>query len=185
MVPIKRVKAMKTNFLFLVVFLFSIKMLFSQDSDASQPLLKSSDVENFIANIRSIEKEFKELEIDYSPQNNYEDVIQALESNADANRIVKKYGYSDSKEFVAKAWAITACYASIEIDTKGSPELDNALRKIDEDESLSPEEKEEAKEQVKQFMAAMGTIVASSANVQDIETVRPFISRLEKVLDVE
>jgi hypothetical protein len=170
---------MKQKLLFVLLLSFPIICLNAQNHNSSKPVLCSSDVENFMANIKLIEKEFNTLEIDYHIETDYQAFVQSFKTNKEANDIVKKYGYKNIEEFVQKVWAISACYATITIETKGMPDLKSAYRKIDEDESLSPEEKEKAKQQVKHVIETLSSSFLAAANDNDKATVRPYVARLD------
>jgi hypothetical protein len=174
---------MKYKLLLPLLLLVSQVNIRAQNHNGSPPVLSSADVEIFIANIRNIEKDFNSLEIDYKLQTDYKAFIESFKTNKEANDIVKKYGYKDVEEFVQKVWSISACYATITIETKGTPEMKSALRNIEEDESLSPEEKEQAKQQVIVVIETLSSGFLAAANEADLAVVKPYYDKLETLFE--
>ena len=174
---------MKTKLLS-IISIFAL--LFSLQAQTETPVLKSSDVENFINHYKSIEDELEALDLEISPSDDVESMVEAVGDVNKVNTIVQKYGYADYLDFTAKTWAIVTCYSSIKMQNQeGFSQIDIALQEIDNNETMTAEEKEMAKQQIKAIMQAMGTSFASSANEQDIKTVKPYVSKLDAILEDE
>lgn len=156
---------------------------FAQTPDVSSPILTVSDVENFIANYKNIELDFKKLNINFLPDSDFESNYQSLKSVKDVNQSLKKYGYSGIEDFTMKTWAIATSYASVKLDSQGSPEMEQLIKSIEEDVTMTAEQKKQAIQQMEMVMAGMQQAFGSSANKQDIETVKPFVPALEKLLE--
>jgi hypothetical protein len=167
---------------FLMVFGIS---LYGQNDATTTPQLKKSDVENFIKNYPTITDEFEELDIEFDKEDNLEDLLGGMEGYNDVNTIVQKYGYSDYADFALKTWSIAASYASVKLNNEGAPEIQNAFKQIEMDESMTPEQKAAAKQQLELILGAMGGTFKSMANEQDIETVKPFIDKLDLLFEEE
>jgi phosphate/sulfate permease len=166
----------------LFVFAFS---LCAQTGSSTTSNLKSSDVENFIKHYKSIEADFEALDYDIDPAtDDVESLLEEMGEYSQVNTIVKKYGYTDYADFAIKIWAITSCYTTLKLNGEGGmSQIDAAIQEIEEDENMSPEEKEMAVAQIRMIMKAMGSSFASGANEQDIETVKPYISKLDAIYD--
>ncbi len=172
-----------------LIFLILISIigsgLYAQRPDASIAQLKKNDVERFIQHFKSIEKEFERLDVKYSPESDLNSFTEAIDNINEVEAVVKKYGYSDINSFVVQAWAISVSYASIKMETGGSDEYQKAIKGIENDTTLSEEEKIQAIGQLRQVMGAVGSAFVSMVHEKDIETVRPFISQLDVILDEE
>ena len=129
--------------------------------------------------------DFEQLQIDLQPEGNYAAFMKSMKASKEVNALVKKYGYKDANDFIVKIWSITAAFANIKIGDEGAPEMQKAMDKIDKDKSMTPEQKKQAKEQVRQLMEAMNSTFASQVNKQDVETVRPYVTKLGKLFDKE
>jgi hypothetical protein len=174
-------KDMKTSvILFFAVFSLGI---LAQPPDISTPQLKSSDVENFLKHFKSIEEDFKTLDMDYESQNNFEAYLQGIGNYDEANKVVNKYGYTDINDFILKAWAISASYATLKMETGGMPEMQQALDEIEKNESMTAEQKEAAKQQVKMIMEALGTSIITQTNDKDVAVVKPYAEKLELLFE--
>lgn len=174
---------MKTKHFLPILFLAFCTSMYAQKPKTSNPILSDSDLKNFVENFKNIETEFKTLDIDYSPENDVESTIAKFKDAEEVNTMLKKYGYSDFTEFSTEAWAITACYAKIKIETEGAPELQRIHKGIDEDENLNAEQKQRAKDQVAQAIESMLKAFDGTTNKEDIETVRPYMSKLSELFE--
>ncbi len=159
--------------------------LSAQKRDISKPILNSGDVENFITNFKPLDAELEKLNVNHEAGQDFQDYIQGLEAKSEVNQVVQKYGYTNVSDFVSKALAISFSYLTIKIGSETSPELEKSLKQIDNDESLTPKQKEQAKEQRKQMTEALNSAFSSMVNPQDIETVKPFMSKLDVVFKEE
>lgn len=166
----------------LIFAVFFMLNSIAQQPDVSVPQLKKGDVERFIKHFNSIKQDFEKLNIRYSPESNMKSFADAIDNVEEVNNVVSKYGYSDINDFVVKAWAISASYARVKLDTEGSDEFQKAIKDIENSDDMTPEQKEEAIAQMKQVMGAMESAFGSMANEKDIETVRPYVSQLEVLL---
>lgn len=176
---------MKTRQLFLFALILLSISLFAQKPKTSSPILKKGDVENFVKHFKSIESDFKALDIDYKPESDLEASIAQFNDIEEVNRMVKKYGYKDFADFSTKAWAITACYASIKIESESAPELQRIQQQIEADENLTPEQKKKALEQLSQGLASMQKAFSQSTNKEDLEMVKPYMEKLDKLFEEE
>ncbi len=174
---------MKTKHLLPILFLAFFTNINAQKPKTSSPILSDSDLKNFVENFKNIETEFKTLDIDYSPENDVESTIEKFKDVEEVNTLLKKYGYSDFTEFSTKTWAITACYAKIKIETDGAPELRRIHKEIDEDENLNAEQKQRAKDQIAQAIESMQKAFDGTTNKEDIETVKPYMSKLSELFE--
>lgn len=170
-------------------FLFALILLsisiFAQMPKSSTPVLKKGDVENFIAHFKSIESDFNALDIDYKPESDLEASIAQFNDIEEINKMVKKYGYKDFADFSKKTWTITACYASIKIESESVPELQHIQQQIEADENLTPEQKNKALEQLSQGLAGMQKAFSQSTNEEDVELVKPFMKKLDTLFEEE
>lgn len=172
-------------------FILSITVLlttaaFAQQFDNTFSHLQKSDVEQFIRHFAQIKTEFEKSDIDYNvADGDFESVFDALNTSAEAEHIVKKYDYSDLYNFTVELWAITISYINIKIDTEGYPAFDNAVNEIDNDPSLTAEQKQFAKTQVEQLINALKANFEQMANPGDIEVVKPFIPQLDLLFKEE
>ena len=174
---------MRTKLVTTLVFILFSTFLFAQNESASAPQLKNSDVENFIKHFPDIQVELEKLDFDIDPQDDLQSLAEGLESYEEINSIVKKYGYADYIDFAAKSSAIAACYASIKLKGEGVPEIQKAYNKIEQDESMTPEQKQMAKQQLESILSAMGGAFTLMANEQDLETVKTFVPELDVLFD--
>jgi hypothetical protein len=125
---------MKT-FLILFVALFSVSLM-AQDYDASSIEVSKSDVEHFIKNYPAIEKEFENYdatEFDYKPESggDIQSFITALEGHEEANKIVRKYGYTDLPDWAMKTWTIAMTYVSLKMEGEAMPAMQEAIKQIE------------------------------------------------------
>jgi hypothetical protein len=169
--------------LIFLMLLISSYMSAQKRPDISKPVLTAADVENFINNYKAMNDELRTVDAAYDPENDFKTYIDSLKSKQQVNEVIRRYGYPDVNDFSNKVMAISYAFLSIKMETEGSPEYENALRKIEEDESLTPEQKEQSKEQLKKIMGAMGSAFTSMVNKEDIETVRPYTEKLSAVFD--
>jgi hypothetical protein len=176
---------MKTKFFILSACIIFSSALFAQNDVAKTPQLNNSDVEKFIKSYRNIVDEFEELDIDFDGNDDLENLLGGMEGYSEVNDIVQKYGYTDYAEFAIKTWAIAASYASIKLDNEGAPEIQNAYKEIEMDESMTAEQKAMAKQQLDLVLGAMGGTFKSMANEKDIETIKPYIGKLDILFETE
>jgi hypothetical protein len=165
------------------VVLFLITGTFAQKPDASVVHLKKGDVERFIKHFRSIEGDFEKIDLKYTPDSNPESFTEAIDNIDEVNSILKKYGYKDVDDFATKTWVITISYANIKMNTEGSGEFADAIEEIKNSTELTKEQKEAAIERLKQAMGAVESSFSSMVNEKDVETVRPFLTQLDEILD--
>lgn len=158
---------------------------FCQQPDITEPVLKKSDVENFIKNFKTVQAELEEVGLEYEAESNYTSFADAVGNLDEVNAVVKKYGYADVNDFSIKVWAIAASYASIKLETDGQGEFEKAIEQIKNNENMTAEQKEDAINKMKELMGSIGTAFTSLANKEDIETVRPYADKLDVVLDLD
>ncbi len=168
------------------VFILSVLFVgisYCQQPDISKSILKKTDVENFIKNFKSVQSELEQVGIEYEAESNYTSFADAVDNLEEVNGVVKKYGYSDVNDFSIKVWAIAACYASIKMDTEGQVEFEKSIEQIRNNEHMTDEQKEDAIKKMKELIGSLGTAFTTLANKDDIEIVRPFMDKLDVVLD--
>jgi len=176
---------MKIKLIALLSFFALAINLHAQTESSETPQLKSVDVENFIKNFPAIQKEFDGFDYDFDAKEDLESLVAGMDGYNEVNTVVKKYGYADYIDFASKTWAIATCYSSIRLGNEGLPQVEMAIQEIEKDESMTAEQKEMAKAQIKAVMAAMGSTFTSMANEQDIEVVKPYVDKLDAIFDVE
>ncbi len=164
-------------------YLLFCSILFAQSQAPSISHLVSSDVENFINNFPKIQVEFEKMDLDIDPQDDLEAITDGLASYEEINSVVRKYGYTDYLDFTVKASTIAACYASLKLKDGGGSEIEQAYKAIEMDESMTPSEKQLAKQQLDAILLAMGGSLSTMANDQDVAIVKPFASKLDTLFD--
>ncbi len=174
---------MKAKLLALITALLLTYTISAQKPDISKPILQKSDVERFIKNFNSIKNDFEALHVDFKPESDYQASLENLRNAEEVNKVLQKYGYAGFVDFSTKAWAITASYASIKMGSGSNPEMEQLMKQVDENPNMTPEQKKQAKKQMMAAMESMQKAFSSSANKEDIETVRPFIKKLEAVFE--
>lgn len=174
---------MNTKPIFTILLLVLNFSLHGQKPDTSEPVLSDSILINFIENFKTIEADFKALDIDYKPESDIDATMEKFQNIEEVNTMIKKYGYTDFKDFSTIAWAITACYAKIRIETEGMPELQRLRKQIDEDKNLTEEQKQKAKDQITQGLESMQKAFGGTTNKKDVETVQPYMEDLMKLFE--
>ncbi len=173
---------MRQLYLF-VLTLFIGFNTYSQTSEWEFVSVNSADIERFIKNFPQIEKDFEGVDLDDSSEKNLEAFLNGIKVNNEADRILKKYGYSDVYDFAVKAWTISMGYASLKMESEGMPAFEQAVAEINSNEDMTSEQKEMALQQLELMKEAITSAMPGLENEELINTIRPYEADLEKVFE--
>ncbi|MCP4633893.1 MAG: hypothetical protein GY855_13285, partial [candidate division Zixibacteria bacterium] len=154
-----------------------------------EQILKPGDVKHFIKTFPLLEKEMKNLGIEYETKGGTITAPEAVKSRNELTEILKKHGWDDS--FFQKTGVILLGYSSIlysEEKKKAESGFQESLNEIDSNPHLSDEMKKQLKEQMKAAESAMniqGTTFTNSIHPHDLQMISPHIEEIQRVLDKE
>lgn len=167
-------------------FLLLFGSLTAQYDPETGANLTPGDVQHFIKHYPSLVKEFKEMDVKFNEKNKTFDFSDALMQNQEVLNVLSEHGYNDANEFVLKTAAIALSYASIRLKEEvsmNSPEIQQALREIENSPDLTPEQKEQYKQQMMSTIESVEASGKQLASEEDIKVVEPFVDQLTEVLE--
>lgn len=172
---------MNTKILLGILLLSTFSLAWSQKSIEPQVELKSSDVDKFISSYPAIKADFEQHGYEIGISNDFDAFVASLEGYEEGNTLVQKHGYADFTEWISITWTIVVSYAAIMLEEIGMPEYQEALRAIDNDSTLTPEQKEISKEKLSQVMAAIESGFQPVAVEGNRQVIQPYLQPLKNL----
>ena len=159
-------------------------------AQAPQRLLNDGDVKKFVRDFKPMTAELDKLgkaaDVDTENMSGLNEVLNKLRANAEAQRILRKYGWAD-RQF-DKFAAIFRGYAVVKLEgseTVDSGEVKEAIAMIESNPSLSAEQKAAMKAQMSQMQGMAGTEKELRAQVHpaDIAVIKANEAALDEAFD--
>ncbi len=170
---------MKAKIVLSLLLLSFFTSVWSQKGFESQVELKSSDVDKFISSYPAIKADFEKHDYDFGISNDFDAFVASLEGYEEGNALVQQHGYADFTEWISITWTIVGSYAAIMLEERSMPEYQDALRAIDNDSTLTPDQKAMAKEQLSQVMAAIESGFQPVAVEGNKQVIQPYLQPLK------
>jgi hypothetical protein len=178
---------MKLTVFVLVIFFTLSLMVFADEPEAPQPVLKPGDVKHFIKSFPLLKAELKKYEVKYDGKAGIVTYPEAIKASSEFLGILKKHGWDE--HFFEKTAAICMGYSSI-VSGKAlkdaDPQIAKSMKEIESNPHLSAEMKKKLLEQMKTVKGAMKQqqkVVKKYAHKADIELIKPHIDELKKVFE--
>lgn len=168
----------------LLVLLAGIVVLPAISQETSYEIT-SSDVTHFIKSTPEIKTDLEKLDIYGNWFNEDYTFAQNALTAEKVENVVQKHGYKDFVTFVQKLSAIGMAYSAVIYEkemTVQQPEMQQALKEIEENESLTPEQKEAMKQMITQGMSAANQAFSSVPD-KNKKAVEEHITELEELFD--
>ena len=168
----------------IIISLLASFVLVRAQSEAIE--LTGSDITRFINSYPDIKEEFEDLGVKYENVNDGFTLPEGVNIMADINRIVEKHGYSDYTDYFTKAGTILTTYAAIKLNEESEnlqPELQQAIKEIENNPYYTAEQKEELINAIKESSAALDQAGEEMAGSKNIEVVKTHFGALEAVLE--
>ncbi len=147
------------------LFVLMLFVGFAATAQNPAAVLEQADIDKFVETVRPMTKELEALGVDLDKKESSGTMnpYEALQANADAQKIMKKYGWG--VDFSVKWMAIGMCYAQV---------------KMDEQLAMMPEAQ---REQAKKMMAMANSKMAGMVNEKDLKLVKANKDKLDKVME--
>lgn len=172
----------------LISFLSVNNFAQDQEEDIKQIQLTPADVRTFVQSFPQIIEEFEKLDVKYDAENYEFNVSEASEIINEVNAIVRKHGYKDYGDFYLKIATISMTYAAIKLEKEGGdaqPEIEQAIKEIQQSQHYSAEQKEQMISMLKQNSQMLDTMSKDMADEKNIAVVKPYVDQIETALDIE
>lgn len=177
---------MKKN-LMIGILLFSIFGVGLPAENPPEAVLKKGDVERFVKTFPLLSQDLMKAGMSWEAKSGTMNVPEAVTASNQVLEVLKKHGWDE--HFFAKSAAILQCYTQVKYGQAmgtAQSKLARNLREIDENPDISAEMKAQLKAQMKQAMAMVGQqgqVMKNQINPADLILVRPWIPKLEKMLE--
>jgi hypothetical protein len=99
-----------------------------------------------------------------------------------ADKLVKKYGFSDMTQWANTTLKITKAAAAIELESEPGMMDTSKLEALKKNPKISTEQKEMIDKAIKQNNAMMAQII-SDTSAEDKKTIKPFLEKILKLMD--
>ena len=173
-------------FILVIIFVLSV-VVFADEPQSPQPLLKPGDVKNFIKTFPLLKEDFKKFDVKYDGKSGIVTYPEALAASQEFQGILKKHGWDE--HYFEKTAAICLGYSTIVYGKemqKVDPAIDKAMKEIESNPNLSAEMKKQLMEQMKSVKGTMKQqqqALKESVNEADMELIKPNIQDLKKIFE--
>ena len=174
--------------IFVLAMLFTISVVvWADESQAPQPILKPGDVKNFIKTFPLLKEDLKKFDVKYDGKSGIVTYPEALAASQEFLGILKKHGWDE--HYFEKTAAICLGYSMIvygkEME-KVDPEITKAMKEIESNPHLSADMKKQLIDQMKAVKGVMNEqqkTLKRSVNEADMELIKPQLEDLEKIFE--
>ena len=178
---------MKLKILVLVILFTLSAMVFADEPQAPQPLLKPGDVKHFIKTFPLLKEDFKKFDVKYDGKAGIVTYPEALAASQEFLGILKKHGWDE--HYFEKMAAICLGYSMIVSGKemkKVDPEIAKAIKEIESNPHLSAEMKKQLLEQMKAVKGAVKEqqkTLKRTVHQADMELIKPHLEELKKLFE--
>lgn len=176
---------MKKLFSILIIILLLSSLVIAQEKP--RQVLESGDVEHFIDTFPKLEKDFERYGLKYEAREGNVTIPDVVKAKDDFLSILKKHGWDAN--FFQKFGAIMIGYSTIVYGKEmknADSKLDKSIKEIDDNPNLTPEMKNQLKEQmrlVKNAMQEQKVNFKKSIHQNDLDMIKPFVEEIKNVID--
>jgi hypothetical protein len=169
--------------LFISIFILTTLSAYAQDESTIK--LIDTDVKTFIKSYPEIQTELEAINVRINSDENFT-LPEGAEVLNKVNAVVQKYGYTDYSDFITKVGTIMATYSSIEFGKESvgaQPEIEAAIKEINDNPGLTTEQKEQIKASLMQSAQALQQMSNSMASSENVAVVQPYADEIRQMLD--